>query len=282
MNKSSWDDIRFVLAVQRQGSLNAAAVELNVTHATVLRRVAAFEERHGCSLFRKTMSGYVPRPEAQQIFSAMEKIEDAVLSLDRTIAGTDQSPSGCVRIASTDSMCQIVLPSVLQRISEKFPGIEFNLLSSNSHHDLSRLTADIVVRPSSGLNASLTGQIAGKLVFGVYHNGASGLKWLALRGALNKSVPAQWMADHIPPEEVIMGADSFLVLGQMAASGCGKAFLPSFVGDSEPRLQRDHQASPPLTVPLWVAMLEEISHTPRFTLVQDLLLAHLKPLFQHG
>lgn len=280
MNKTNWDDIRFVLAVRRHGSLNAAAAALRVTHATVLRRVAAFEERHDCLLFRKTMSGYVPRPEAQQIFSAMEKIEDAVLSLDRTIAGTDQSPAGRVRIASTDSLCQIVLPSILQRISNKFSGIKCTLLSSNSHHDLSRLTADMVVRPSPGLDASLTGQIAGELAFGVYHNGDGNLKWLALQGALDKSVPAQWMADHVHPEEISSGADSFLVLGQMAASGSGKAFLPTFVGDAEPRLQRDLQASPPLAVPLWVATLEEIAQTPRFALVQDLLVKHLKPLFQ--
>ena len=41
MNNQNWDDIRYALAVSRHGSLNAAATALGVTHATVLRRVAA-------------------------------------------------------------------------------------------------------------------------------------------------------------------------------------------------------------------------------------------------
>ena len=48
---NNWDDIRFVLAVAETGSLNAAAQLLGVTHATVLRRVAAFEARHGKTIF---------------------------------------------------------------------------------------------------------------------------------------------------------------------------------------------------------------------------------------
>ncbi|GAB4536139.1 MAG: LysR family transcriptional regulator [Ruegeria sp.] len=279
MNKANWDDIRFVLAVRRHGSLKAAATALNVTHATVLRRVAAFEQRHTCHLFGKATSGYVPRPEAQQIFAAMEDVENAVLALDRTIAGADRSPVGKVRIASTDSLCQIVLPCILRRISERFPGLEFTLLSNNTHHDLTRLTADIVVRPSPGLDGGLTGQMAGTLRFAVYHDGTPGRKWLALQGALGKSNPAQWMADNIAPAAIISGADSFLVLRQMAAEGAGRTFLPTFVGDAEPRLKRDPETPPGMAVPLWVAMLEEIAHTPRFALVRDQLLARLRPLF---
>lgn len=43
MYSMNWDDLRFVLAVADQGSVSAAARDIGVTHATVLRRVAAFE-----------------------------------------------------------------------------------------------------------------------------------------------------------------------------------------------------------------------------------------------
>ena len=35
-----WDDVRYLLAVGREGSVRAAANRLGVNHATVLRRVA--------------------------------------------------------------------------------------------------------------------------------------------------------------------------------------------------------------------------------------------------
>lgn len=124
MNNKNWDDIRYALAVSRHGSLNAAATALGVTHATVLRRVAAFERRHGCVIFQKNPSGYSALPEARAILSAMENVEDAVLSVERAIVGADRSPTGRVRIASTDSLCQLVLPGILNRISALYPGLE--------------------------------------------------------------------------------------------------------------------------------------------------------------
>ena len=54
-SKIDWDDLRYVLAVYRNGSVTKAARELNVNHATVIRRVAAFEDATGLQLFEKTV-----------------------------------------------------------------------------------------------------------------------------------------------------------------------------------------------------------------------------------
>ena len=43
--QTNWDDLRVVVAVAEHGSVAAAARVLEVNHATVLRRIAAFEER---------------------------------------------------------------------------------------------------------------------------------------------------------------------------------------------------------------------------------------------
>ena len=271
MNKDNWDDIRFVLAVSRQGSLNAAAAALGVTHATVLRRVASLEKRNACAIFQKNPSGYSVLPEARTILAAMENVEEAVLSLERTIVGANRSPAGNVRIASTDSLCQFVLPQILNEITAQYPDLELTLLSGNSHHDLTRLTADIAVRPSVKLGEGLVGKRAGELGFGIYSDGMPNRKWMKLDGALSFSLPAKWLAEHVSPEEMTYGADSFLALQQMAASGVGKCFLPRFVGDKDERLHRLTVETPNITVPIWVATLEEISHTPRFALVQRVL-----------
>jgi DNA-binding transcriptional LysR family regulator len=45
-----WDDIRFFLAICREGSLSAAARNLGVDHSTVGRRLAAFERQLGARL----------------------------------------------------------------------------------------------------------------------------------------------------------------------------------------------------------------------------------------
>ena len=58
MHSTNWDNLRFVLSVANHGSVSAAARALGVNHATVLRRVAAFEEDHGGAVFEKTATGY--------------------------------------------------------------------------------------------------------------------------------------------------------------------------------------------------------------------------------
>ncbi len=275
MNNANWDDIRYALAVSKYGSLNAAAAALGVTHATVLRRVAAFEERNSCVIFQKSPSGYSALPEARTVLSAMESVEDAVLSVERALVGANQSPAGHVRITSTDSLCQIVLPPILNEISRLYPGLKLTLLSGNSHHDLSRLSADIAVRPSIKLGEGLIGQRAGTLSFGVFDDGSPNSKWLRLDGALSRSLPAKWLKANVSADEMTNGADSFLVLQQMAAAGVGKTFLPTFFGDVDSRLRKSHDIIPEIQVPLWVAALDEIANTPRFAIVQRVLVERL-------
>jgi DNA-binding transcriptional LysR family regulator len=40
----NWDDLRFFLALAREGTVSGAGRALEVKHTTVARRVAAFEE----------------------------------------------------------------------------------------------------------------------------------------------------------------------------------------------------------------------------------------------
>ena len=275
MNNSNWDDIRYVLAVAQHGSLNAAAAQLGVTHATVMRRVAAFEKRYDRPVFEKSQSGYSVLPEANPILRALADVSEAVLATERTIAGADQSPSGPVRIASTDSLCQLVLPPIVSEISRRYPKIELSLLSANVHHDLGRLSADIVVRPTVALGEDLTGQRVGNLVFAVYSDGNEDRKWLKLEGALSGSLASEWMSDNVQLAQTTGGADSFLVLQHLVAIGKGKALLPRIVGDADQRLTLLEDTDPNIAVPVWVACLKEFSRTPRIAFVLRLLAAEL-------
>src|SRR4051812_49883877 len=53
-----WDDFRFVLAIVRGGSVSAAARQLGVDHATVIRRVDRLEHTLSAKLFDRRKTGY--------------------------------------------------------------------------------------------------------------------------------------------------------------------------------------------------------------------------------
>lgn len=276
MNNENWDDIRYVLAVVEHGSLNAAASVLGVTHATVLRRISGFEERIGEPIFQKNKSGYKLLDEAVPILDAAETVEAAVFKMKRAINGSNARLKGRVRIASTDSLCQVVLPSVFLDIKQAYPDIELALLSSNYHHDLSRMSADIVVRPAEKLSDELVGEVVGALEMGIYAKNQTVTSWLGLHGALGRSLPAQWMERELPKEVLRYGADSFLTLRHLAQLGHGKTFLPSFLGDGQSGLVRIREEDPSITVPVWIAQLEDAAQAPRFSIIRKALAANLR------
>ena len=73
MHSANWDNLRFVLSVAEHGSVSGAAKALGINHATVLRRVAAFEEAHGGPVFEKTATGYRVLPDHTRLLQGSKR-----------------------------------------------------------------------------------------------------------------------------------------------------------------------------------------------------------------
>ncbi|MBV1866384.1 MAG: LysR family transcriptional regulator [Marinosulfonomonas sp.] len=272
----NWDDMRFVLAVAEAGTVTAAARALGVNHATVLRRVAAFEDRYNVQIFDKTAKGYAILDGRLRIIDAAREVETAIRSVAEVIEGAQAPLSGVVRVTSTDTFCHAVLPGIVATMQKSAEGLRIELLSSNAHLDLSRLHADITVRPAASLDADLTGEVAAQLAFDVYaHPDADGDHWLGLSGAISRSVAAQWLAGAVPASAITGAGDSFVTLQELAAQGLGQAVLPCVLGDDDPRLERRRGIMPEMPVDLWVASHSDLADVPRIRAVRGLLVTAL-------
>lgn len=275
MNNANWDDLRYVLAVAETGTVSAAAQRLGVTHATVIRRIAAFEERYGQRIFQRSAKGYRVLPDCHDVIDASRRVEESVLAVERTMFGAETRLSGDVRITSTDSLCQTLLPPIVARIAKTYPALRIALLSANTHLDFARFTADITVRPAAALEDGLEGQQAGSLGFAVYHDGTVNENWLGLTGPIARSLPANWLDANVKADRIVQTSDSFLVLAELAAAGIGMAFLPCLIGDNDPRLVRAETPADRISVALWVASHAELADTVRFRVVRELLIEEL-------
>jgi DNA-binding transcriptional LysR family regulator len=276
MHSENWDDLRFVLAVAESGSVSAAARALGVNHATVLRRIAAFEDNHNAVIFDRTQQGYTVPPDKLRIIEAAREAALAVDAVSRMIRGNGARLSGIVRITSTDTFCLTILPPILAQMQTGSDGLRVELLCNNAHLDLARLNADISVRPAAKLPDDLRGETAAVLGFAAY--GATGdipQTWLGLRGTLTRSPAAQWMEQNLPPDVIAGGSDSFVVLREMVADGMGRSILPCCLGDSDSRLLRLRDA-PPLSVPIWVASHADLADAPRLRTLRLQLVAALR------
>jgi len=270
MRRENWDDLRFVLAVADEGSVSGAARRLGVNHATVLRRIAAFEEGIGTELFDKTARGYLVPTDRARIVDAAREVDRAVQAVARLAEGARAPLAGEIRITSTDSFCQVLLPDILDRIAGDTPGLRITLLSTNSHLDLGRTHADITVRPTVALPDDLIGQRAGRFAFAVYAAPGVGpdAPWLGLTGPLARTVPGKWQAETIDAGRITDAADSFLTLREMAARGRGLAILPAYLGRGDRRLRPVAAEMPPLAVDVWVASHADLADVPRIALMR--------------
>src|SRR5688572_18496479 len=76
-----WDQLRYMLAVHRGGSMQAAAAELRVDRATVVRRLDALEAALGARLFERRRDGCTLTPAGLEIIETVRGIEQATTSL---------------------------------------------------------------------------------------------------------------------------------------------------------------------------------------------------------
>ncbi|AML52735.1 LysR family transcriptional regulator [Falsihalocynthiibacter arcticus] len=279
MHKENWDDLRFVLAVADLGSVSKAAKHLGVNHATVLRRVASYEEQLGTVLFERTAHGYQVLTDKRDVFAAAREAEDALRAVQNLGGHARPLLSGTVRVTSTDTFCHSILPEIAAQLQSQTNQLFIELLSTNAHVDLGRLQADITVRPAQKLEDDLIGEQAAIMGFSAYMSRTLSPEksndWITLVGPLSRSQPANWMSKSIPQSACVAAADSFQTLCRLAVAGLGCTFLPSFIGDAAPELKRLETQAPEMTVPIWVASHSDLAQTPRIRALRAQLSACL-------
>lgn len=269
MHSENWDDLRYVLCVAKTGSVLKAAKHLGVNHATVLRHVAAFEERNNATIFERTAQGYRLLPDSAHIIQAAKTAEAAIGEVARLAQGGRTVQTETIRITSTDTFCTYVLPHFVRYMTAETQTKDFALLSSNTHIDLMREQAHVVVRPAVALGEDLVGAAVCELSFGAYARETSADQWLGLTGPIARSIAGKWLAEHVPIDAVTSKSDSFLTLAALAKQGEGIAILPCFVGDKETDLIALPDVIPKLTVPVWVARHVEAAETVELKHVQQ-------------
>lgn len=270
MHNENWDDLRFVLAVAEAGTVSGAARRLGVNHATVLRRIAAFEDRHGVEVFNKTSKGYEIKPERLAMVDATREVANAVRSLENVLAGREAPLVGTVRISTTDTFSQTLLPRLVRAFHNDVSGLKLALISTGSHSDFSRSHADIAVRPTARLSDDLYGEVAADLGFAAYGTLDGEQTWLGMAGNLARTGLALWMSDHVGADQISGAADSFMAMTGLVRQGMGRAVLPCVLGDAAPELVRLDAPQVP-SVPIWVACHREMAGVSRILAVRRFL-----------
>jgi len=289
MQQMNWNDLRFVLAVQRGGSLAAAARRLQVDGTTVARRLAALQAVLGAPLFERRGDGALaPTPAGEAVARHAEAMAHHAGLIAGTLAGETDACAGTVRLTSVPLLVNRVLVPGLRRLLDARPALQLELIADSRDLNLTRREADLALRlarPRTG-GTRVKARRLGVLRYAAFAPRAfvatdlPRLPWISYDEAMSHLPQARWMA-----AAARRGAGGLARLRvhdaeaalEAVAAGLGRTLLPTLVGRSDPRLQElAAEAAPEAPVrELWLLAHGDQLELARIVAVRDWLLAEL-------
>ena len=255
----NWDDLRYLLAVAREGSTLAAARALNVNQSTVQRRIAALEEQLEVRLVERMTSGYRLTPAGNAILPAVHAVAAAVEAFQRGAA--EVAHAGIVRLTCPEPIAfRLASSGFLDRFQAIYPGLRVEFVLADRYIDLSKGEADVALR-SGDTDGILVGRKVADSVWAIYaartylkrHAAPNSIEELrehpliSFDDSLAKHRLSVWLREVAEGAKIAARSDSVLGLVSAAKSGVGIAALPTALGDSEPDLVQIMPPVPELT-----------------------------------
>ena len=141
-----WNRARAFLVTANEGSFSAAARVMASTQPTVGRQVAALEEELEVTLFERVGNRLELTTTGVELLEHLRVMGEAAGRVSLAAAGQSASIEGSVCITASEAIAAFLLPPIVARLRQRYPGIELELAVSNETRDLHRREADIAVR----------------------------------------------------------------------------------------------------------------------------------------
>lgn len=149
----NWNDLKYFLAVAREGQILGASKKLDVSQATLNRRLGNLEHALGKKLFDRSTTGCMLLPAGQVLLRHAERVESEMIQTTSDFRADTQNLSGTVRIGAPDGLGVSFLAPRLHLLSEQHPRLQIQLVPMPRVFSLSQREADIAItigRPKKG------------------------------------------------------------------------------------------------------------------------------------
>lgn len=263
--------MRVLLTVQREGSLRRAADRLKVNHATVARALRGAEESLGTRLFDRSARGLTLTQPGETLIPHAEEMERQMLEIQRRLTGLDGDPSGVVRVSMPPSFAHSFFVPILVEFGKSFPDIRIDVVATNRFSDLTRQEADVSIRAANQIDEDLVGRrlvdyvdaaFAAPSYIDTYPDAVEtkgrGCHWIGFGD------DDQWIAKSpLPAATARHSLPEIFMQMEAAAAGLGIAWVPGFLGDACPGLDRFPGVSTAPSRSIWILLHNDLRRTAR-------------------
>lgn len=242
---ASWDDLRFLLAVSRARSFQAAARQLQVTHTTVGRRIAALETRMRQPLFLREDKVCVPTPAGARLIAAATRIEQEIRQARADTGGGPAEPEGLVRIVSVNWVVNDLLLPDVGGLRAQFPAIRLQLHGTLDDapdpETMPVISLRFETKPARGEEVIPVARVAYSVYAPEGCADPDALPWVSFGG----SAPLAWLRRQgVPPEAVALSVNDAGAVRSAVAAGIGRGLMPDCLAERMPGLRRQSGPAP--------------------------------------
>ena len=290
--KFDWNHARAFLVTAEEGSLSAAARALDLTQPTLGRQVATLEKELGVALFERVGRGLELTPNGIELLEFVHAMGDAAGNLSLVASGQSNSIEGNICISATDLVTILAMPTIVEKLRDRHPGITIELIASDSESDLKRREADIAIRAFKPTQPDLIARKIGDVTAYLYAT-PSYLRQIGYPKSPQELTNANFIGDNseqlitllnshslnLTSKNFPITTDSNIAQWELAKKGVGIVLLPSQLADKESQFQRVLPDLQPFTGQLWLVVHRELRTNRRVRIVYDFLVDELLEWF---
>lgn len=290
-----WNDLRYFLAVARNGSTLAAARALGLSQSTVHRRVAALEESLGRRLVKRRATGYSLTKLGAQMLPFAENVETSITAFERHFVAGDPNRSGRIRVSCPASAAhRLMAAGLLDKFHAGHPGLRAEFVMTEEFFDLAQGEVELAIWQGQPQDRTLVARRIADVPWAVFasrtyvaqHGGAQTPEDIVdhavieFDGPMKSHAAAQWLRSVAPGAAVAARGESVSEIMMAVKSGIGLAPLPAPFAARESDLVMVIQSRPELTFPFYLVMHRDMQRVRRVRAFLNFLATEQKTVRQ--
>lgn len=271
IERMSWDDLKFALALARHPTMIAAASALHVHQSTVSRRIHALELDLGVKLFELSETGIVMTESGRRVAQRAEKIEALTAELESDIDTERPDDRQSVRISAVSTFITGFLNRHAAAFLNNNPDIRLDFVGEERNAVLERREADMAIRHVRPVGGQARIRKLADLATTVYaapqfiqSNGIlkPDVPWVGFSRPLDFLPEQQWIDANVPQKKVVVTLASSATYADTVTREIGVGMLSCLVGDQRSNLQRITSGVPIIHRESWLMVLDDTRHRP--------------------
>lgn len=271
MKNISWDTYQLFLQVARHGGLSGAALQSDLSPATIGRRMLELENLLGRSLFVRSRTGYRLTADGERLLSDVVEMEGSA----RRIDGWQQEATGSPLVKIS---CGTWLASWATRnfpaLRKQADSFRVELIIAEQRAALAHRESDIGIRAFAPEEKNLASRRLGEVAYAAYRLAGSppsrSENWIAVSRDAALSAYLRYPHEH-HGQQIVVTVNRPRSLKDLVLAGAGLAVLPCFVADQDARLERVGDTIASLRHAQWIVMNNDDRHRREIRTVVDRL-----------